>query len=187
MGRIDEKVYHSAFAASPVTDPTMALPYELLIGLRYTRAKRRNHFISFISGISMLGVALGVAALIVVLSVMNGFQKELRGPHPVGGLAHPDPGGQRRARRLALCRRTGGEAPCGQGGSTVRAGAGHASFNQNVRGAMVRGVLPDLEDKVADFRPHMKSGSFDALVPDSFGIVLGSELARALGVFMGDR
>lgn len=57
----------------------MALPYELLIGLRYTRAKRRNHFISFISGISMLGVALGVAALIVVLSVMNGFQKELRG------------------------------------------------------------------------------------------------------------
>ena len=56
----------------------MALPYELLIGLRYTRAKRRNHFISFISLISMLGIGLGVAALIVVLSVMNGFQKELR-------------------------------------------------------------------------------------------------------------
>ena len=57
----------------------MALPYELAIGLRYTRAKRRNHFISFISLISMLGIALGVTALIVVLSVMNGFQTELRG------------------------------------------------------------------------------------------------------------
>jgi lipoprotein-releasing system permease protein len=64
---------------------------------------------------------------------------------------------------------------------------GMLSFNQVVRGVMVRGVLPDLEDKVADFRPHMKSGNFDALLPDSFGIVLGSELARALGVFMGDK
>ena len=72
----NQKVYHSDFPRLP--DNRMALPYELLIGLRYTRAKRRNHFISFISLISMLGIGLGVAALIVVLSVMNGFQKELR-------------------------------------------------------------------------------------------------------------
>lgn len=67
----------------------MALPYELLIGLRYTRAKRRNHFISFISMISMLGIALGVAALIVVLSVMNGFQTESR-THSGRCFARPD-------------------------------------------------------------------------------------------------
>lgn len=165
----------------------MALPYELLIGLRYTRAKRRNHFISFISGISMLGVALGVAALIVVLSVMNGFQKELRG-RILSVVSHVQILG------------TNGDLPdwpgvVGQAAKhpAVKAAApfvqaqGMLSFNQTVRGALVRGVLPDLEDKVADFRPHMKSGSFDALVPDGFGIVLGSELARALGVFLGDR
>ena len=186
MGRIDEKTI-APLQLSPVTDPTMALPYELLIGLRYTRAKRRNHFISFISGISMLGVALGVAALIVVLSVMNGFPEGVAGPHPVGGLAHPDPGA---SGELGDWPRVAGQAekhPAVKAAAPFVQAQGMLSFNQNVRGAMVRGVLPDLEDKVADFRPHMKSGSFDALVPDSFGIVLGSELARALGVFMGDK
>jgi len=165
----------------------MALPYELLIGLRYTRAKRRNHFISFISGISMLGVALGVAALIVVLSVMNGFQKELRGrilsvvSHVQILGANGDLAGWPRVAEQAA------KHPAVTAAAPFVQAQGMLSFNQNVRGALVRGVLPDLEDKVADFRPHMKSGSFDALVPDGFGIVLGSELARALGVFMGDK
>ncbi len=165
----------------------MALPYELLIGLRYTRAKRRNHFISFISGISMLGVALGVAALIVVLSVMNGFQKELRG-RILSVVSHIQIQGA--SGELGDWPRVVGQAekhPAVKAAAPFVQAQGMLSFNQNVRGAMVRGVLPDLEDKVADFRPHMKSGSFDALVPDSFGIVLGSELARALGVFMGDK
>ncbi|MDQ5907075.1 MAG: lipoprotein-releasing system permease protein [Pseudomonadota bacterium] len=165
----------------------MALPYELLIGLRYTRAKRRNHFISFISLISMLGVALGVAALIVVLSVMNGFQKELRGRF-LAVVSHVQVlgGASDLADWPRIVRQTADHPEVKAAAPFVQA-QGMLSYNQNVRGTMVRGVLPDLEDKVADFRPHMKSGSLDALTPDSFGIVLGSELARALGVFTGDR
>jgi len=165
----------------------MALPYELLIGLRYTRAKRRNHFISFISLISMLGIALGVAALIVVLSVMNGFQTELRGrilavvSHvEISGANGEMAGWEQVAQQAAKQPHVVAAAPFVQA-------QGMLSYGQAVRGAMVRGVLPDQEDKVADFRPHMKGGSLDALTPDSFNIVLGSELARALGVFIGDK
>jgi lipoprotein-releasing system permease protein len=165
----------------------MALPYELLIGLRYTRAKRRNHFISFISLISMLGIALGVAALIVVLSVMNGFQTELRG-RILAVVSHVEISGgngemagwEQVAQQAAKQPHVVAAAPFVQAQSML-------SYGQAVRGAMVRGVLPDQEDQVADFRPHMKGGSLDALTPDSFNIVLGSELARALGVFIGDK
>ena len=165
----------------------MLLPYELLIGLRYTRAKRRNQFVSFISMISMLGIALGVTALIVVLSVMNGFQTELRG-RILAVVSHVQISG------------AGGEmsdwphvAEQSSKHPGVLAAApfvqaqGMLSFGESVRGAMVRGILPDYEDKVVDFRSHMKEGSIDSLVPDSFNIVLGSELARALGVFVGDK
>jgi lipoprotein-releasing system permease protein len=165
----------------------MALPYELLIGLRYTRAKRRNHFISFISLISMLGVALGVAALIVVLSVMNGFQKELRG-RILAVVSHVQVlGGNGDLADWPRIAKQASEHPEVKAVAPFVQAQGMLSFNQNVRGAMVRGILPDMEDRVADFRPHMKSGSLDALQADSFGIVLGSELARALGVFTGDR
>ena len=165
----------------------MALPYELAIGLRYTRAKRRNHFISFISLISMLGIALGVTALIVVLSVMNGFQSELRG-RILAVVSHIQISG-------ANGDMTGWEAVAAQasGQPHVLAAApyvqaqGMLSSGQSVRGAMVRGILPELEDKVADFRPHMKEGTLDSLTPGSFNVVLGSELARALGVFVGDK
>ena len=165
----------------------MALPYELLIGLRYTRAKRRNHFISFISPISMLGIALGVAALIIVLSVMNGFQTELRGrilavvSHvQISGANGEMSGWERVAGQAAKQPHVIATAPFVQA-------QGMLSYGQSVRGALIRGILPEHEDKVADFRPHMKSGSLDALTPDSFNIVLGSELARALGVFVGDK
>ncbi len=165
----------------------MALPYELLIGLRYTRAKRRNHFISFISLISMLGIGLGVAALIVVLSVMNGFQTELRGrilavvSHvQISGASGEMPGWQRVAEQAATHPQVTATAPFVQA-------QGMLSYGQSVRGALVRGIVPELEDKVADFRQHMKSGSLDALTPDSFNIILGTELARALGVFVGDK
>jgi len=165
----------------------MALPYELLIGLRYTRAKRRNHFISFISLISMLGIALGVAALIVVLSVMNGFQSELRGrilavvSHvQISGVNGEIAGWQQVAAQAAQHPQVRATAPFVQE-------QGMLSYGQSVRGALVRGILPDQEDKVADFRQHMKSGNLDMLTPDSFNIILGSELARALGVFVGDK
>ncbi|MEF8700004.1 MAG: lipoprotein-releasing ABC transporter permease subunit [Candidatus Accumulibacter sp. UW26] len=165
----------------------MPLPYELLIGLRYTRAKKHNHFISFISLISMFGIALGVAALIVVLSVMNGFQTELRSrilavvSHvQITGAGGEMAGWQRVAAQAAAEAHVIATAPFVQA-------QGMLAYGETVRGVLVRGILPDQEDKVADFRPHMKSGELDALVPDSFNIVLGSELARALGVLVGER
>ncbi len=165
----------------------MALPYELLVGLRYTRAKKHNHFISFISLISMSGIALGVAALIVVLSVMNGFQTELRSrilavvSHiQITGANGEMSGWQPVAAEAAAQPQVLAAAPFVQA-------QGMLAYGQAVRGAMVRGILPDLEDKVADFKPHMRSGRLEALRADSFNIILGSELARALGVFVGDR
>ena len=165
----------------------MALPYELLIGLRYTRAKRRNQFVSFISMISMLGIALGVAALIVVLSVMNGFQTELRG-RILAVVSHVQITGA--SGEMAEWQHVAEQAAKQPG---VLAAApfvqeqGMLSFGQAVRGTIVRGILPDLEDQVVDFRTHMKEGQLDSLAPDSFNIVLGSELARALSVGVGDK
>lgn len=163
------------------------LPYELFIGLRYTRAKRRNHFISFISLTSMLGIALGVAALITVLSVMNGFQNELR-TRILGVASHVQISGpgdmlsdwQAVARIAATDPRVLAAAPY------VNA-QGMLTYDGAVRGVGIRGILPAREDKVAEFGDHMKSGTLDALKPGEFGIVLGSELARALAVMAGDK
>jgi len=161
--------------------------YELLVGLRYTRAKRRNHFISFISLISMAGIALGVAALIVVLSVMNGFQQELRA-RILAVVSHVQLSGP--GNRLEDWRKVA-EAASTQ--SDVVAAApfvnaqGMLTFGQGVRGAIVRGVIPSLEDKVADIGRHMRSGSLEALAPGEFRIVLGAELARAIGALPGDK
>ncbi len=163
------------------------MPYELFIGLRYTRAKRRNHFISFISLISMLGIALGVAALIVVLSVMNGFQKELRA-RILGVASHVQISGP--DNQLADWQRVAQDALAARG---VVAAApyvnaqGLLANEGNVRGAVVRGIVPEREDQVADIGSHMVAGSLDRLVPGEFGIVLGSDLARALRVLPGDK
>ena len=163
------------------------LPYELLIGLRYTRAKRRNHFISFISVISMAGIALGVMALIVVLSVMNGFQEELRG-RILGVASHMEitgPGGELAdwpglAAQVAKHSEVRGSAPYVSGQALLAAGS-------ETKGAMVRGLLPAEEGKVAEFAAHMKSGRLDLLAPGEFRIILGNDLARSLGVFPGDK
>ncbi len=161
--------------------------YELLVGLRYTRAKRRNHFISFISLTSMAGIALGVAALIVVLSVMNGFQKELRA-RILGVASHVQISGngnrlgdwQAVAKLAAQHPRVQAAAPFVNAQGMLAAGAA-------VRGAVVRGVLPAAEDRVAEIGRHMRSGRLDALRGGEWNIVLGSELARALGVVRGDK
>jgi lipoprotein-releasing system permease protein len=165
----------------------MQWPFEVLIGLRYLRAKRRNGFISFISLISIVGIALGVAALIIVLSVMNGFQKEIRG------------------RILSVASHVeisafDGRLPQWQGMAKVAErdahvlaaapfvnGQGLFSAYGNVRGGMVRGIEPVLEDKVVDVGHHMLRGKLEALKPGSFGIVLGVELARQLNVGLGDK
>ena len=165
----------------------MLTPYELFVGLRYTRAKRRNHFISFISITSMLGIALGVAALIVVLSVMNGFQKELRArilgvaSHvQITALAGGLPDWQKVAAQTAANKEVLAAAPY------VMA-QGLISNHQTVQGSIVRGILPADEDKVADIGMHMKVGSLGALQPGKFGIVLGSELALSIGARVGDK
>jgi lipoprotein-releasing system permease protein len=161
--------------------------YEYWVGLRYTRAKRRNHFISFISLISMLGVGLGVAALIVVLSVMNGFQTELR-TRILGVVSHVQVSGlsgeledwTRTIQSVAQHPRVQAAAPYVQA-------QGMLAFDQEVRGTVVRGILPDAEDKVADFARHMKVGRLDDLAEGQFNIILGMELARALRVGLGDK
>jgi len=161
--------------------------YELLIGLRYTRAKRRNHFISFISLISMAGIALGVAALIVVLSVMNGFQQELRA-RILGVVSHVQIFGA--DNRLEHWQQTAAEAardPHVVAVAPFVSAQGMLTFGQAVRGALVRGILPSDEERVAQFGKHMRAGSLDALQPGRFGIVLGVDLARALGVLPGDK
>jgi lipoprotein-releasing system permease protein len=160
-------------------------PYELLIGLRYTRAQRRNHFISFISMISMLGIALGVAALIIVLSVMNGFQKEIRArilgitPH----LQVTSENGLVNAWQPILD--IVSKHPEVQSASPYINGQGMLSQDENVQGVMVRGVLPEGEDKLTGLGEKMKAGKLSELRAGEFGIVLGSDLAHALGVRVG--
>ena len=165
----------------------MQKSYELFVGLRYTRAKRRNHFISFISITSMAGIALGVAALIVVLSVMNGFQKELRA-RILGVASHVQVVGANGAlHRWAEVAAKAGENPQVQAAAPYVMAQGLLSHRQTVQGALVRGIQPADEDKVADIGAHMKRGSLAALEPGKFRIVLGSELALSVGARLGDR
>ncbi len=163
------------------------MQYEYFVGLRYTRAKRRNHFISFISLISMLGIGLGVAALIVVLSVMNGFQKELRA-RILGVASHVQitgAGGQ--LANWAKVAQAASEQPQVVAAAPFVDGQGMLSSGPGVRGTVVRGIEPVLEDKVADIGSHMVAGRLDELEPGAYRIVLGIELARALGVGRGDK
>ena len=157
----------------------MSSRYELLIGRRYLRAGRGNRFISFISVISMIGVAIGVAVLIVVLSVMNGFEQELRG-------------------RILSLTSHASISGFGTGIADWQTLAGRARENPEIvevapyiedqvllvardksSGAAVTGVLPAEERKVAAIADKVQEGSFDALEAGSYGIVLGAELARA--------
>ena len=164
-----------------------SLPYELFIGLRYTRAKRRNHFISFISLTSMIGIALGVAALIIVLSVMNGFQQELRA-RILGVASHLQITGVNNV--LADWQSLADQV---EQNSHVEASApyimaqGMLSYGQAVQGALVRGILPSQEEHVAELGGHMRAGRLEDLKPGEFGIVLGRELAQALNVSVGDK
>ncbi len=165
----------------------MFKPLELYIGLRYTRAKRRNHFISFISLISMLGIALGVAALITVISVMNGFEKELR-ERILGVVSHitvlGSPGGM--ADWQTVIDVLGHEEGVTGAAPYIHA-EGMLSNGGRVAGTVLRGVLPALEDQVSDLGGEMISGRLDSLEAGRFGIVLGKDLAFSLGVGMGDK
>ncbi|AMR77483.1 lipoprotein-releasing ABC transporter permease subunit [Cupriavidus nantongensis] len=167
----------------------MKFPYEWQIGWRYTRASKRasrNTFISFISMISMLGIALGVAALIVVLSVMNGFQKEVR-DRMLSVLAHIEvigpsalPDWQKTAAEALQNKEVVGAAP-------YVAAQAMLTRDDAVRGVLLRGVEPSQEPKVSEIGSQFRAGSMAALVPGSFGIALGNELANAMGVQVGDK
>ncbi|MDR4517588.1 MAG: lipoprotein-releasing ABC transporter permease subunit [Nitrosomonas sp.] len=162
-------------------------PYELFIGLRYTRAKKRNHFISFISLISLFGITLGMTALITVMSVMNGFQKEVRA-RILGVASHVQISGF--DNKLSNWQLTADEAsrnPLVEGAAPFVSAQGMVSYDQVVHGAIVRGILPEKENSVADFADMMVSGELENLIPGDFGIVIGMELARSLGAFRGDK
>ncbi len=168
----------------------MKLPYEWQIGWRYTRAGKRttgNGFISFIALVSMSGIALGVAALIVVLSVMNGFQKEVR-DRMLSVLAHvqifsPDgtmPNWQLTAEEARRNPSVIGAAPYVDAQALLTRG-------DAVSGVALRGVEPALEPQVSDIGKEMKAGRLTDLAPGQFNIVLGADLAEALGVTVGDK
>mgnify|MGYP001302384910 CR=1 FL=1 len=165
----------------------MFRPLEVFIGLRYTRAKRRNHFISFISLISMLGIALGVTALITVLSVMNGFEKELR-LRILGVVSHAtvqsDAGGVRGWEGLRQKLET---YPGVTGVAPFVHAEGMISHGDRVAGAILQGILPAEEPEVSELPRKIVAGSLDALTPGSYGIVLGRDLAYTLGATLGDQ
>ncbi|MFV1922440.1 MAG: lipoprotein-releasing ABC transporter permease subunit [Methylotenera sp.] len=163
------------------------LPYELFVGLRYTRAKRKNHFISFISLTSMVGIALGVAALIIVLSVMNGFQSELRN-RILGVASHIEitEYSNQLSQWNALSKQVDKQQQVQASAPYIMA-QGMLSNGQAVQGALVRGIQPDLENKVADLGSNMKQGQLSDLGAGAFNIILGADLAYALGVSVGDK
>ncbi len=161
---------------------------ETWIGLRYLRAKKRNGFMSFITMISIAGIALGVTALIVVLSVMNGFQKEIRGqllnvaPHAEIGYFDNGNGEDWQSLRAFV-----------KDKKEVLASAPYVSDQAllanagEVRGVQIRGVLPAEEKNVVDYGSSMPAGSFDDLRPGEFDIILGEGLAQVLGAEMGGK
>lgn len=170
----------------------MSLPFELLVALRYTRAGRRGRrkdgFMSFISGMSVASIALGVMALIIVLSVMNGFQKEVRDrmlsvlSHiEVVNLAGPV---DHWAERTAEIEKRSPEVLAG---APFVSGQALLSTGSTVRGAMVRGIDPAAEPKVSDLAQAVRLGRITDLKPGKFQIILGQDLARALGAMPGDK
>ncbi len=171
----------------------MNTPYEWQIGWRYTRAGRtgrRNGFISFISGVSMLGIALGVAALIIVLSVMNGFQKEVR-DRMLSVIAHVELFDAQGA-ALADWRATAEQARAAAPGMVLGAAPFVSSQvlvarGEDMRGALLRGISPAEEASVTPLAAQLQGTTFAKLKPGEWNIVLGIELARSLGVREGDK
>lgn len=173
-------------SASSQSESNVFRPLQLYIGLRYTKAKRRNHFVSFISLTSMLGIAVGVTALITVLSVMNGFEHELR-ERILGMVAHatvtsfsgPIEDWREIARDLRAQPHVEGAAPYVSGEVMLAHGSA-------VTGALVRGILPAEEPAVSEVLDKIVAGDVSRLEPGAFGIILGGGLARMLGVQVGD-
>ena len=166
------------------------IPYELVLGWRYTRAgraTRRNGFISFISGVSMLGIALGVAALIIVLSVMNGFQKEVR-DRMLGVVSHIEvyaaDGGVVQDLPALLAKLKA--HPQVVGAAPFITAQALLARGEDMKGVLVRGIDPALEPEVTDMASAAQRASLMRLLPGQFGMVLGTDLAQSLGLQLGD-
>lgn len=163
----------------------MFRPLSLAIGLRYIRAKRRNRFISFISAASMAGIVVGVMALITVISVMNGFEQELRN-RILGMVAHATISGageplhdwQHVVELAHTDARVIGAAPYAEREAMLQ--------GAQTQGALLRGVLPERESEVSELADKMVAGKLTDLQPGAFNILLGKELALWLGVDLGD-
>jgi lipoprotein-releasing system permease protein len=164
----------------------MFRPLELFIGLRYTRAKRRNQFISFISTVSIICISISVIALITVMSVMNGFDYQMKS-RILGAISHATVSGvgdsvQNWPQALKVAESNPhvlGAAPYVETEAYLTA--------RGSNGALIRGIEPSQEPKVVDIGKHMIEGKLDELKPDSWNIILGRELAMTLGVSVGDR
>ena len=161
--------------------------YELFIGLRYTRSRQRTRFISVISLISIVGIALGMTVLITVLSVFNGFQREVR-TRMLGAVAHAQIQGIGETisnwKEIAQIAKKHPEVVAT---APYVSAQGLLTSGGNVHGAFIRGVLPDLEEDVDELGKNMRRGELSALKPGEFNIVLGEPLARTLGVGLGER
>jgi lipoprotein-releasing system permease protein len=164
----------------------MFLPLSISIGLRYLRAKRRNGFISFISMASILGIIIGVMALITTIAVMTGFQEELRtrilgtvSHATISGFDGPMQGWQKAVSVAQNDKRVVGAAPYVEREAWLQA--------LEDQGAMIRGVLPEYEPRVSDLDKKMVEGKLTDLKAGEFNIILGNELALFLGVNVGDK
>lgn len=166
----------------------MLKPLALYIGLRYTRAKRRNHFISFISLTSMLGIALGVTALITVLSVMNGFEKELR-ERMLGMASHLTVSGMGSTLEdwQSLAEQVRPQSELIRGIAPYILGQGMVTRHKRIYGTYFQGVLPEVEPQVSVVKEKMLQGQLEDLTPGSFNIIIGTEMASMLGVYPGDK
>ncbi len=165
----------------------MFTPFEAFIGLRYVRAKRRNHFISFISLTSMVGVALGVTALITVLSVMNGFEKELKS-RILGMASHAtvvDYSGAMKEWRVL--EKKVAEYPGIVGVAPYFSAEGMAVRDRVVQGTIIQGIVPAEEVGVSLVAERMKEGNFESLQSGAYGAIIGTEMSRSLGVLIGDK
>ena len=165
----------------------MFKPFEVYIGLRYTRARRRNHFISFITLTSMLGIALGVTALITVLSVMNGFERELR-QRILGMASHATISAYRGGLGdwSSVAARARGQ-PHVVGAAPFVQGEAMLTHGRAVHGALVQGVAPEVEPAVSDIEQYMVAGSLSDLRAGEYNMLIGEGLARILGVGLGDK
>ena len=165
----------------------MFTPYELCVGLRYTRAKRRNHFISFISLTSMIGIALGATALITVISVMNGFERELR-ERILGVASHATISGIDGSLEGWESLAAAAEAhPEVVGAAPFVELQGMLTHSGQVRGVLIRGVSPAREPRVSEVGGYLVEGDFESLAPGRFHVLLGRDLALRLDATLGGR